>query len=285
MFNVETTLVKSITNEEKGRIDSRIREFVNTLDMSEMVNVMMMDIRYAIDYYIFGQDEFYQVFVPVGIAKIGKSESVVSVSREAGTARTPERTVFLRLLFASKVHEKFFNLLEDRLYYASFVSEKKKQEFSLLLVAELGKYACEQETALQQSSFMKAIRTISTMERFTTESRYELRGPLKGRGKYELELKYDALKDVQAFHNTYLGSSDVHFYLSKVQYDELKEIEKVLYAIGLQLSDNIPWSRHPENYNEQGFLDLVKGKEIRRQKRQKYAAIRTMPKRKINKKK
>lgn len=269
MHNVTNSLIRTVVQKEDARWNAKIRTFVATLSMDELVNECMDDIQHAMETYVFGRDDSYQIFVPSGIAVIGKKESVVHVSQFAGTARTPERTTFLRLLYGTVIHERLPCGLTDQMEIVKFLSMEQTFAFTRALDSRLKAYATAQCQALFQSPFCQLIRTIAAMERHGTESKYTLRGPLEGGGKHGLHLQYDALRDVKVFHKTYLDTDQVHFYLSRSQYDQLKAAETTLYAIGLQVLESKFPSRYTDDYNEEGFLDQVRGKELRRQKRQK----------------
>ena len=269
MYNVTNNLIKTVVQKEDARLNAKFRAFIATMRVEDLVNECMQDIQHAMDAYVFGRDDSYQIMVPSGIALIGKKECGVHVSQFAGSARSPERTTFLRLLYGTMIQERMPCGLIDHMEIVKFLSMEQTFAFSRALDIQLKAYATAQRQTLIQSPFGELIRTIAAMERFATESKYTLRGPLEGGGKHGLHLQYDALRDVKLFHKTYLGTDQVHFYLSRSQYEQLKAAETMLYAIGLQVLESTIPSRHADDYNEEGFLDLVRGKECRRQKRQK----------------
>jgi len=260
MFSVDGSIVTVATEAAEKRMDDRIKRFIASLDVKEVADEFMNDIKNAIDSHVFGRDDSYTVFKPVGIALIGSTESIVHVSEQAGTARHPDRTTFLRMLYASTVNNRIGDIVERHLYYREALCDKQRERFRKEMVSRLDIYSRDQQRKLDTSPFMTAVRTIQRMPFPTIESRYLLQGPQPGTGKWELSLKYDALRDVQQFHQRMFGMFNLRFHLTKAQYDELQALGMTLYAIGLQLSD-CNGDHHPEDYNEDGLLD------IRRQRR------------------
>jgi hypothetical protein len=260
MFNVDRSLITTVTEVTDKRMNDRIKCFIASLDVKEIAGEFMNDIQNAIDSHVFGRDDGYVVFKPAGIAVFGSTQSVVHMSQPAGTARHPDRTTFLRMLYASTVNERIVDIVERHLYYEEALCDEQRERFRKEMVSRLDIYSRDQQRRLDASPFMAAVRTIQRMPFPTIESRYLLQGPLPGTGKWELSLKYDALRDVQQFHQRMFGMFNLRFHLTKAQYDELQALGMTLYAIGLQLSD-CNGDHHPEDYNEDGLLD------IRRQRR------------------
>ena len=255
MFNVNNSLVTAVTEVTDKRMNDRIKCFIASLDVKEIAGEFMNGIKNAIDSYVFGRDDDYIVFQPAGIAIFGSAQSVVHVLQPAGTARHPDRTTFLRMLYASTVNERIGDIVERHLYYEEALCDEQRERFRKEMVSRLDIYSRDQQRRLDASPFMAAVRTIQRMPFPTIEYRYLLQGPLSGTGKWEMSLKYDALRDVQQFHERMFGMFNVKFYLTKAQYDELHALGMTLYAIGLQLNER-NGDHHPEDYREDGLLDI-----------------------------
>lgn len=269
MFNVNNSLITAATEAAEKRMDDRIRQFIASLDVKEIADEFMNDIQNAIDSHVFGRDDDYIVFKPVGymlFADGSRCENMVHKSQPAGTARHPDRTTFLRMLYASTVNNRIGDIVERHLYYREALCDEQEERFQKEMTSRLDAYSRDQQRRLDASAFMEAVRMIQRMPFPTVESRYLLQGPLPGTGKWELSLKYDALRDVQQFHERMFGMFNLQFHLTKAQYDELQALGMTLYAIGLQLSDR-NGDHRPEDYGEDGLLDIERGKAIRRQRR------------------
>lgn len=196
---------------------------------------------------------------------------------------TPDRVITLRR--GSETHEvpyRFYvNVIHGNAFYLH-ASNAQKDTFLRTLTERIAALQRDTEAAFEAAPCMAAARQIASMTFSDVKSLYVIRSAEGHNATVHFGLDPYALKLMRFFHahvfgdliSRYASCANFHLtlHLTKDQYDALLSIRGTLYSIGLELCYDEKYADERVNYNDQGLLDLDRGKAIRREKRARYAA-------------
>lgn len=287
-------LSNQFTSQMDACMERKIAHYIQSLDAIEQAADAFRILREDIDTYVFTLDFYHTNFNGIPFS-----------------TRHPVRTAFLRGIFvrymsvdpaskaertirvvgiphtdnqrAAAIHQFTFPFYVDVVEHNRFykhASHAQRKSFVHAFVERLSVYQQMQESVFEASSAMAAVHRIAAMQFSDTESIYQLNSAHDFNAVVDYGLDPYALRMLRFFHAVVFGeffaryescaNFHLQLYLTKAQYESLQDIRDTLYDIGLRLVERSVDKK--EDYNADGLLDVEGGKEIRRQKRARYAA-------------
>lgn len=276
-----------VADRNKAADDARHLAMLRALDPAQQADEVFAALLHAMDETIFAHNECFAI-----------------INGRTFSDDHPTRTIFLRSVFARFMvivpdteqptitlrrgdeilvvkHHFYVNVSRSSEFF-KVASEVQAQAFLRALSERLDAARRDTLAEFEATPCMVAARRVAAMHFSSVPSIYRLETAENFNAAYRYGLDGHALSLMRFFHawifeHLYAHHSagpDFHLtlHMTKTQYDDLLPIRGTLRDIGMRLVHEDLYAADRVNYNEQGLLDLERGKAIRRAKRAQYAA-------------